>query len=77
MGIVGMLVFIPAVSVFYALFSEHVRHEIQKKNISIPEEKEEEENQSRMWRLKRRMEKKKEEAAKKLKENEEKSDEDK
>lgn len=36
MGIVGMLIFIPIVSVVYALFSEHVRHQIQRKNIVVP-----------------------------------------
>lgn len=38
MGIVGMLIFIPIVSVVYALFSEHVKHQIQRKNIVVPAE---------------------------------------
>lgn len=35
MGIVGMLIFIPIASVTYALFSEHVKKEIQKKNVVL------------------------------------------
>lgn len=38
MGIVGMLIFIPIVSVMYALFSEYVKNQIQKKNVIVPTE---------------------------------------
>lgn len=40
MGIVGMLIFIPIVSVVYALFSEHVKKEIEKKHVILPEKEE-------------------------------------
>ena len=36
MGIAGMLIFIPIVSVIYALFSEHVKHKVTEKGIKVP-----------------------------------------
>ena len=38
MGIVGMLIFIPIVSVLYALFRGHVYHRLEKKGIAIDNE---------------------------------------
>ena len=44
MGLVGMLIFIPMVSVIYTLFRGYVYERLRKKNITVFEKKEEKEH---------------------------------